>query len=147
MRRLSTVIVSFLLAGASLAGASFTALTGAASGLAQGAGTAPSLTDVTGVWTMQVESHQMGLELEQKGTKVEGVMLAMGQRILLVGTYVDRTLTLKGERPEGGSGSAPPPDSGAGPIVATMKDDGTLDGELSTQRGRAKWTGERLQKR
>lgn len=147
MRRLSTVLVSFALAGASLAGASVTAFTGAANGLPQGAGTAPSLTDVTGVWTMQVESHQMGLELEQKGTKVEGVMLAMGQRILLVGTYVDRTLTLKGERPEAGSGSEPPPDSGAGPIVATMKDDGTLDGELSTQRGRAKWTGERLQKR
>jgi hypothetical protein len=26
-------------------------------------------------------------------------MLAMGRRILLVGSYVDRTLTLKGERP------------------------------------------------
>lgn len=116
---------------------------------------AGSLTDATGVWTMQVESHQMGLELEQKGTKVEGVMLAMGQRILLVGSYVDRTLTLKGERPEdgatagthgggGGGGHEAGKESGAGPIVATMKDDGTLDGELSTQRGRATWTGERL---
>lgn len=106
---------------------------------------------------MQVESHQVGLELEQQGTKVEGVMLAMGQRILLVGTYSDRTLTLKGERPEdgaaggthgggGGGGQEAGKDSGAGPIVATMKDDGTLDGELSTQRGRAKWTGERLKK-
>ncbi len=116
---------------------------------------AGSLTDVTGVWTMQVESHQIGLELDQKGTKVEGVMLTMGQRILLVGTYVDRTLTLKGERPEdgaaggahgGGSGSQDGQDSGPRPIVATMKDDGTLDGELSTQRGRAKWTGERLKR-
>lgn len=129
------------------AAASLSAQSGAASSVG-------SLTDVTGVWTMQVESHQMGLELEQKGTKVEGVMLAMGQRILLVGTYVDRTLTLKGERPEdgatggthggGGGGQEAGKDSGAGPIVATMKDDGTLDGELSTQRGRAKWTGERL---
>lgn len=115
---------------------------------------AGSLTDLTGVWTMQVESHQMGLELEQHGEKVEGVMLAMGQRILLVGTYVDRTLTLKGERPEdssgpahGGGGQEAGKDGGAGPIVATMKDDGTLDGELSTQRGRAKWTGERLKPR
>ncbi len=109
---------------------------------------AGSLTDVTGVWTMQVESHQMGLELEQKGTKVEGVMLAMGQRMLLVGTYVDRVLTLKGERPEDSGGIAHGGDgSGAGPVVATMKDDGTLEGELSTQRGRAKWTGERLKKR
>ena len=31
-------------------------------------------------------------------------------------------------------------------LVATMKDDGTLEGELSTNRGRTKWTGERLKK-
>ena len=112
------------------------------------ASAAGSLTDVTGVWTMLVESHQMGLELEQRGAKVEGVMLAMGQRILLVGSYVERVLTLKGERPEDSGGIAHGGDgSGAGPIVATMKGDGTLEGELSTQRGRAKWTGERLKKR
>ena len=65
-------------------------------------------------------------------------------------------LTLKRERPEdaaaadsahGGRNSRSAQDAGAGPIVATMKDDGTFDGELSTQRGRSKWTGERLQKR
>ena len=54
------------------------------------AGAAGSLTDVTGVWTMLVAGHQIGLELEQKGTKVEGVMLAMGRRVLLVGDYVER---------------------------------------------------------
>lgn len=102
-----------------------------------------SLTDLTGVWTMLVEGHQMGLELEQKGSKVEGVMLAMGRRVLLVGDFVDRQLTLKGERPEDGAGA----DSKAGPIVATMKDDGTLEGELSTNHGRTKWTGERLKPR
>jgi hypothetical protein len=102
-----------------------------------------SLADVTGVWIMLVEGHQIGLELEQDGTRVEGVMLAMGRRVLLVGEYVDRTLTLKGERPEDGAGSGHgAPD--AGPIVATMHDDGTLAGELSTTRGRTKWTGERL---
>ena len=109
---------------------------------------AGSLTDLTGVWTMLVEGHQIGLELEQKDGKLEGVMLAMGQRILLVGSYVDRVLTLKGERPEDSGGLAHGGGgSGAGPIVATMKGDGTLEGELSTQRGRAKWTGERLKKR
>ena len=46
---------------------------------------------------------------------IEGVMLAMGRRVLLVGSYVDRVLTLKGE--------------------------------LSTNRGRTKWTGERLEAR
>ena len=108
---------------------------------------AGSLTDVTGVWTMLVEGHQIGLELEQKEHKVEGVMLAMGRRVLLVGDFVDRVLTLKGERPEDGAGFAHGGEEPkAGPIVATMKDDGTLEGELSTNRGRTKWTGERLKK-
>jgi hypothetical protein len=109
---------------------------------------AGSTTDVTGVWVMTVEGHQFGLELEQKEQKVEGVMLAMGRRVLLVGDFVDRVLTLKGERPEDGAGfSHGGEEAKAGPIVATMKDDGTFEGELSTNRGRTKWTGERLKKR
>ncbi len=98
---------------------------------------------------MLVEGHSFGLELEQKEQKVEGVMLVMGRRVLLVGDYVDRTLTLKGERPEDGAGFSHGSESEAkaGPIVATMKDDGTLEGELSTNRGRTKWTGERLKPR
>lgn len=109
-----------------------------------------SLTDVTGVWTMLVGGHQIGLELTQDGTKVEGVMLAMGRRVLLVGTYADRHLTLKGERPEDGAGAdgaAEVKGEKPGPIVATMKDDGTLEGELSTNQGRTQWTGERLRPR
>lgn len=104
-----------------------------------------SLTDVSGVWIMLIEGHQIGLELEQKDTTVEGVMLVMGQRQLLVGTYIDRTLTLKGEKTE----DAPPAGhlGGGGPITARMLDDGTLEGELTTNRGRTKWTGERLPKK
>jgi hypothetical protein len=106
---------------------------------------AGSLTDVSGVWIMLIEGHQVGLELDQKGTTIEGVMQIMGQRQLLKGTYEDRTLTLKGEKPE--DGSAPPHnDPSAGPITARMLDDGTLEGELSTNRGRRPWTGERLRK-
>lgn len=107
-----------------------------------------SLTDVTGVWIVHVESHQVGLELEQDGTAVQGVMLVMGQRQLLTGTYENRELRLVGEKTEEespnphGTGGATP-----GPIVARMLDDGTLEGELSTNRGRSKWTGERLQKK
>jgi hypothetical protein len=107
---------------------------------------AGSLTDVSGVWIVNVESHQFGLELEQKGTAVEGVMQAMGQRQLLVGTYIERELTLKGEKVEGAP-AGPHGDPNAGPIVARMLDDGTLEGELSTNRGRVKWTGERLPKK
>ena len=106
---------------------------------------AGSLTDVSGVWIMLIEGHQVGLELEQKDADVKGVMLMMGQRRLLEGTYVERTLTLKGEKTE----DTPPATHGApgGPITARMLDDGTLEGELTTNRGLTKWTGERLQKR
>jgi hypothetical protein len=107
---------------------------------------AGSLSDVSGVWIMLIEGHQVGLELEQKDTEVKGVILMMGQRQLLEGTYVERTLTLKGETTE----DAPPSTHGAarrGPITARMLDDGTLEGELTTNRGLTKWTGERLQKR
>ncbi len=117
---------------------------------AQSPAPAGSLTDVTGVWTMLVAGHQMGLELTQDGTKVEGVMLAMGRRVLLVGTYADRRLTLKGERPEDGAGADGAAESKGdkpGPIVATMKDDGRLEGELSTNQGRTQWSGERLKPR
>jgi hypothetical protein len=104
---------------------------------------AASLTDVTGTWVMHVAGHQIALELEQKDTSVEGVMHSMGQRVLLVGEFKNRALTLKGERPEDGAGH----DGKAGPIVATMLDNGTLEGELSTNHGRTKWTGERFRKR
>ena len=102
---------------------------------------AARLTDVTGTWVMNLESHQFGLELEQKDSNVEGVLHARGQRILLAGTYVDRKLVLKGERPED---QLPHGGSDAGPITARMLDDGTLEGELSTNRGRTKWIGERF---
>lgn len=125
--------------------ASLAALSSATSGQQKQEPT-PSLTDVTGVWIMLVEGHQIGLELEQKGTTVEGVMHAMGTRQLLKGTYVERVLTLVGEKIEG-EPEGPHGNPHAGPIEARMLDDGTLDGELSTNRGRRKWTGERLRKR
>ena len=112
------------------------------SATAQGKG--GSLTDVSGVWIMLAEGHQIGLELEQKDTTVEGVILVMGQRQLLIGTYIDRTLTLKGQKIDG----APAEESGAaGPITARMLDDGTLEGELTARHGHMKWTGERLPKK
>ncbi len=104
--------------------------------------TAGSLTDVTGTWVVNIESHQLGLELEQKDTKVEGVLHVMGQRTLLVGTFAEGKLLLKGERSE----DQLPHAKDAGPITATMQEDGTLTGELSTNHGRSKWTGERLKK-
>ena len=103
---------------------------------------ANSTADVTGTWVISIESHQLGLELEKKESKIEGVLHAMGQRILLVGTYEDRKLILKGEPSE----DQTQPALGAGPITATMLDDGTMEGELSTNHGRMKFTAERLRK-
>ena len=101
------------------------------------------LTDVTGTWAITIESHQIGLELDQKDTTVEGTLYAMGQRIPLIGTFADRQLILKGERTED---QIPHAEDGAGPITAAMMDDGTLAGELSTTHGRVKFTAERLKK-
>ena len=115
-------------------------------GVAAQSKAAGSLTDVSGVWIMLLEGHQVGLELEQKETSVKGVILVMGERQLLEGTYVERTLTLQREKTD----DAPPPKHGGpagGPIVARMLDDGTLEGELTTTRGPRKWTGERLPKK
>jgi hypothetical protein len=120
------------------------ALVAGTSTLSAGHQESQALRDVTGTWVMLVEGHQIGLELEQKDHAVEGVMHAMGRRILLIGSYQDRTLVLKGERPED---QLPHGDGGeAGPITAAMRDDGTLEGELSTSHGRTKWTGERFKK-
>ena len=127
----------------SLAHLSVVVILSAAVATAQPAEPAGSLTDVTGTWVMEVSGHQFALELEQTDARVEGIMHAMGQRVLLVGDYKDRALTLKGERPEDGAGH----DGKGGPIVATMLDNGTLEGELSTNHGRMKWTGERFKKR
>jgi hypothetical protein len=127
----------------SLASVSAAMILTAAVATAQPAEPAGSLTDVTGTWVMELAGHQIALELEQKDTRVEGIMHSMGQRVLLVGDYKGRALTLKGERPEDGAGH----DGKAGPIVATMLDNGTLEGELSTNHGRMKWTGERFKKR
>jgi hypothetical protein len=108
---------------------------------------AGSLTDVSGVWIMLIEGHQVGLELEQDKEGVKGVMLMMGQRILLTGSYANRELSLVREKSDEES---PDPHGQraktGGPITARMLDDGTLEGELTTNRGHTKWTGERLRK-
>ena len=98
------------------------------------------LKDITGTWVIEVESHQLGLEVVQKDTAVEGTLYAMGDRIPLAGTYIDRELILKGVPIDDSQPSAP----GAMPITAKMLDNGTLEGELSARHGRMKFTAERL---
>jgi hypothetical protein len=77
----------------------------------------------------------------------------------LKGELVDGTLTLVGVKSDGATGSATlgggpqhgAPASGqkpaARPITATLQDDGTLAGEMMTNQGPAKFTGEKLKKK
>jgi hypothetical protein len=107
-------------------------------------------TNVTGTWDMSVMSHQVGLVLEQEGTTVTGTLMLMGKDVALNGEFVDGQLSLVGKgalmaRPDGhgGEGQQPIPIK----LTGTLKDDGTLEGEMPGPHGTAKWTAERLKKR
>ena len=114
---------------------------------------------VAGTWNIEMMSHQVALVLEQEGTKVTGTLMMMGNDIPLKGDFVDGKLTLVGVQSEssadphgdhgGAHGGDPHAEGGAEPrpITATLLEDGTLAGEMQTNRGPVKWTGERLKKR
>jgi hypothetical protein len=114
------------------------------------------LKSVAGTWDVNLMSHQVALVLEQDAkdaTKVSGTLMVMGKDVEVNGEFVDGKLTLIGKGalmgPRGGDGhdgkDAPP----ATPLklTATMKDDGTLEGEMPMPQGAAKWTAERLKKK
>jgi hypothetical protein len=107
-------------------------------------------TNVTGTWDMSMMSHQVGLVLEQEGTTVTGTLMLMGKDVPLNGEFADGKLSLVGKgalmaRPDahGGEGQQPIPIK----LTGTLKDDGTLEGEMPGPQGTAKWTAERLKKR
>jgi len=104
---------------------------------------------LAGTWTMALQHDHVvpvALVLKQDAKKVTGKMImpAMhgGERkeVLLEGEFVDGTL----EMSTGAEG-----DSGAAQLKleATLKDDGTLVGTLSSPKGTLKWTAERLRQR
>jgi hypothetical protein len=99
--------------------------------------------DVAGTWTISLEGHQIGLVLEQDGRTVTGTLI-MGKDVPVDGEFADRALTLTGPAAVGSHG-----DQQTVPmkITATLKDDGTLDGEMNTAHGPMKWTAERLERR
>lgn len=105
-----------------------------------------TITDFAGTWNIEVMSHQIALVIEpQDGNKVTATMMMMGTDVLLKGELVDTTLTLTGVKPEGAAeGGHVPQRPGAKPIVVTLQDDGTLAGEMMTNNGPVKWTGEKL---
>ena len=112
--------------------------------------------NVAGTWNIEVMSHQVALVLEQEGTTVTGTLMMMGNDIPLKGDFVDGKLTLVGVKSESSDANGHGDDHGdphagvaseARPITATLMEDGTLAGEMQTNRGPVKWTAERLQKR
>ena len=107
--------------------------------------------DFAGTWNIEVMSHQIALVIEPKDPKsVTATMMIMGRDVPLKGDLVDRTLTLvgiPGETTEGGHVTAKPAGQGGHPIIVTLQDDGTIAGEMMTNNGAAKWTGEKLKTR
>ena len=114
-----------------------------------------TVADFAGTWNIEAMSHQIALVVEPAdGNKVTATMMMMGRDMLLKGELTERTLTLVGVKSEG-SGTAPagadhgaPPAAAPGvpakPIVVTLQEDGTIVGEMMTNMGPVKWTGEKL---
>lgn len=106
-----------------------------------------TVADFVGTWNIEMMSHQIALVIEPaEGNKVTATMMMMGNDVLLKGELVDRTIALSGVKAEGAAterGHAPQK-PGAKPITVILLDDGTLSGEMMTNMGPAKWTGEKL---
>ena len=112
--------------------------------------------DFAGTWNIQAMSHQIALVIEPvDGTHVTAtMMMPMGADMLLKGDLVDRTISLIGVKdpaaaaaaasPEGHVATPAAPPANAKPITVTLQDDGTITGEMMTNMGPVKWTGEKL---
>lgn len=94
---------------------------------------------VAGKWTVSVKGGQhgdatMGLALEQDGKQVSGIFATPhGDNLQVQGEFAERTLTLA--TPGGGDSRIT--------MTAKLKDDGTLDGYMSSQFGDMTWTARR----
>jgi len=97
---------------------------------------APSL---TGGWTMKVTGGPhgdatMGLTLNQEGAKVTGTFVSgHGPDLAVKGTFEDGELKLEAETD----------DHSKILFSARLKDDGSLDGYISSPMGDMKWTATR----
>ena len=94
---------------------------------------------IAGRWTMSVKGGPhgdatMGLALEQKGKQVSGIFATPhGDDLQVQGEFAEGTLSLA--TPGGGDARIT--------MTAKLKDDGTLDGYLSSQMGDMTWTARR----
>ena len=104
--------------------------------------------DFAGTWNIEVMSHQVALVIEkQDANNVTATMMMMGRDVPLKGELVDRTITFVGVKPESDTGGHVNVSTNAKPILVTMQDDGTLTGEMMTNKGPVKWTAEKLKTR
>ena len=108
-----------------------------------------TVADFVGTWNIEMMSHQIALVVEPpEGAKVNATLMIMGRDTPLKGEFADRSITLSAIKQEGEAGGpgvhAAPASSGAKPLVITMQDDGTIAGEMMTQQGPVKFTGEKL---
>ena len=113
-----------------------------------------TMDDFIGTWNIEVMSHQVALVIEkQDATKATATMMMMGRDVPLKGELVDRTMTFVGVKADGEASHLATPQHGATPggnakpIVVTLQDDGTIAGEMMTNNGPVKWTGEKLRTR
>ena len=112
-----------------------------------------TMEDFVGTWNIEVMSHQVALVIEkQDATKATATMMMMGRDVPLKGELVNRTITFVGVKTEGQDSHLTAPQHGAQagnakPIVVTLQDDGTITGEMMTNNGPVKWTGEKLRPR
>ena len=93
---------------------------------------------VAGQWTLNVKSPHgevgMALDLTQEGKKITGTLATPhGDDLPVTGEFIENTLTLA------------TPGSGDSRITMTakLKENGTLDGYLSSQMGDMTWTARR----
>jgi hypothetical protein len=108
-----------------------------------------TVADFVGTWNIEMMSHQIALVVDPAdGSKVTATLMIMGRDTPLKGEFADRSITLSASKQDDEAGSpgvhAAPASSGAKPLVITMQDDGTITGEMMTQQGSAKFTGEKL---
>jgi hypothetical protein len=94
---------------------------------------------VAGRWTMSVKGGplgdvMMGLELAQDGKKVSGTLATPhGDDLPVEGDFVNGTLTIA--TPGGGDSRIS--------LTAKLRENGTLEGYLSSQMGDMTWTASR----
>lgn len=100
---------------------------------------------IAGDWTVSVARPQGEIKLDvafkQNGEKVTGTLSSSHTgEMAFEGTFSNNTLTFATKTHGGGQGAMNVEYS------AKLKDDGTLDGSLSTPAGKMAWTGERVKK-